>query len=110
MALAIGMAEWIPYLRAAYEHDATTPRWSGEPPTANGFPWSEGSVSSSTAQKNASRSRWIIFRRSMVSLISLEPAHSHKANQLNSFFFPKLIDLLVCEAKHIDQYVRSMLA
>ena len=48
--------------RAAYEQEATTPRPSGRPPTAKALPCREGSCSSSTAQKKASRSRCRMVR------------------------------------------------
>ena len=61
-ARAIGIADRTPNLRAAYEQEETTPRPSGLPPTANGFPSRLGSRSTSTAQKKASRSRCRILR------------------------------------------------
>jgi len=56
-ALLVGIADRTLNCRAAYEQDATTPLPSGEPPTANGFPFNSGFLSSSTAQKKASKSR-----------------------------------------------------
>ena len=50
-----------------------TPRFSGIPPTANAFPRSDGSCCSSTAQKKASRSKWIILR-----IISTPVIESHR--------------------------------
>ena len=55
-ASAAGMADLMPNLRAAYEAVDTTPRPSGSPPTTSGLPASEGSSSTSTAAKKASRS------------------------------------------------------
>src|SRR5690349_14923484 len=61
-AFPIGIAERTPIRRAAYEQEATTPRSSGLPPTANGLPRSAGLYVSSTAQWNASRSMCRIVR------------------------------------------------
>ena len=47
-ASAIGIAEWMPNVRASYEHAATTPR-RAEPPTSTGLPRSAGSSRCSTA-------------------------------------------------------------
>jgi hypothetical protein len=47
-ASAIGIAEWMPNVRASYEHDATTPR-RADPPTSTGLPRSAGSSRCSTA-------------------------------------------------------------
>jgi hypothetical protein len=46
----MGMAERTPNCRAAYEHEETTPRSFGLPPTAKGFPRRSGFWFSSTAQ------------------------------------------------------------
>src|ERR1700722_6254824 len=54
-AVTLGIALFTPYLRASYEALAMTPR-SPAPPTATGLPRSEGSSSTSTEAKNASRS------------------------------------------------------
>src|SRR4030042_313827 len=61
IARAIGIAEWIPYILAAYEQEETTPRSSGRPPTAKGLSRREGLLFSSTEQKNASKSICRIF-------------------------------------------------
>jgi hypothetical protein len=50
MARDMGMALRIPNARAAYEQEATTPRSSGLPPTANGLPRNVGFCVSSTEQ------------------------------------------------------------
>ncbi len=46
-AVAVGIAEWTPNLRASYDAAATTPRRSS-PPTITGFPRSSGRSSTST--------------------------------------------------------------
>ena len=51
------MADRTPNWRAGYEHEDTTPRSPGRPPTANARPRRSGRRFSSTAQKKASRSR-----------------------------------------------------
>jgi hypothetical protein len=61
-ARPIGIAERIPKARAAYEHDAATPRCSGLPPTSSGRPRHSGWSSSSTEAKNASRSTHRMIR------------------------------------------------
>jgi len=55
------MAECMPYFLAAYEQEVTTPLPSRDPPVAKALFLRDGSDFSSTAQKNASRSRWRIF-------------------------------------------------
>src|SRR5580698_5583682 len=54
-AVTLGIALFTPYLRASYEALAMTPR-SPAPPTATGLPRSDGSSSTSTDAKKASRS------------------------------------------------------
>src|SRR5581483_5705595 len=53
------MAEWMPYARASYVQDATTPR-SPAPPTITGLPARLGSTRTSTDAKKLSMSTWRI--------------------------------------------------
>ena len=47
-ASEMGMAEWMPNLRASYEQADTTPRCPGAAPTMTGLPRSDGSSRCST--------------------------------------------------------------
>jgi len=68
-ACPVGIAECTPNCRAAYEQDAITPLLPGCPPTANGFPISNGSSSSSTEQKKASKSTCMILRGFIIPIV-----------------------------------------
>src|SRR5579862_285719 len=54
-AVTDGIAEWMPYTRASYVHEATTPRVP-LPPTMTGLPASPGSSRTSTEAKKESMS------------------------------------------------------
>src|SRR6516225_237734 len=81
----------MPNLRASYEAEAMTPRFS--PPTAMGLPRNRGSAVCSTEAKKASASRWTMERGialDVTTLTSSSYQSHHDALDLRFFLWDKV--------------------